>query len=77
MNNPWDSFSPGDGSACLALVFKLKKHVIRQDGKRCYAYLDLANKHWPKKDGILFADCPVPRELLREAAVLAKSYLYR
>ena len=77
MSNPWDSFSPDNGGACLALVFKLKKHVIRQDGKRCHAYLDLANKHWPKKDGVWFADCPVPRELLREAVRLAKPWITR
>ena len=77
MSNPWDSFKSDDWQACLALQMKLIKHTRNQDGKRCYAYLDLCNTHWPRKNGKWFANCPVPRELLREAARLAKPWLTR
>ena len=71
MSNPWDSFNPDDYFACLALRWKLEKHVRNQDSERCDAYIGLCVKHWPMKYGKLLAGCPLPRKLLREAAVLS------
>ena len=76
MSNPWDSFDPNHLMHALSLQNKLQKHIKRNDGKRCYAYIKLMFKHWsredfyPDDDGMI--RCPIDKGIVNQALRLAR-----
>jgi hypothetical protein len=76
MSNPWDSFDPRLLGHVLSLQNKLYKHVDRQDGQRCIAYLNIVFKHWtrddftPDDEGGIY--CPIDKKIVNQALRLAR-----
>ena len=80
MSNPWDSFDPNHLMHALSLQNKLQKHIKRNDGKRCYAYIKLMFEHWSREDfypddegGIL---CPINKDIVNQALRLARLWKF-
>ena len=78
MSNPWDSFNPTNIMHVFSLQTKLQKHVLNEDGTRCFAYIVLLFKHWTREefqaddDGMII--CPIDKQLVNDALRLAKQW---